>query len=157
MFIGHLPAGYVLSRAFSDRRAQAAVLIGSVLPDADLLYFYTLSDRAVVHHEYWTHIPAFWLLVCGVTWIALQLTGSAYRIYVAPLLVGILLHLCLDSIAGSVLWFAPFSEAKVTLVHVPALYSPWVLNFIFHWTFLLELAVIVTAGLVYARRFLVRT
>lgn len=152
MFIGHLPAGYLLSRVFSDRATQAAVTVGSILPDIDLLYFYTLGERAVVHHYYWTHIPAFWVVLGAVVWSILRIARLRYHAYVAPLLLGVFLHLCLDSIAGSIFWMYPFSDTALTLVHVPALYDPWYLNFIWHWTFAVEIAVVLFAVYIFVRR-----
>ncbi|MGD1933165.1 MAG: metal-dependent hydrolase [Candidatus Phaeomarinobacter sp.] len=157
MFIGHLPAGYVFSRVFADRLAQAAAMVGSILPDVDLLYFYTLGDRAVVHHHYWTHVPAFWVVLGVIIWSILRLVGSRYHLYVVPLLLGVFLHLCLDTIVGSIFWMYPFSDMTLTLIHVPALYDPWYLNFIWHWTFALEIAVVLCAGYVFVSNHLRKT
>lgn len=57
MFVAHLPAGYILSKFWKNKTAQYFLLIGSILPDLDLLYFYTIGQRAVVHHAYPTHSP----------------------------------------------------------------------------------------------------
>ena len=148
MFIGHLPAGYLASRGFAGRGAQVAVMVGSIAPDIDLLYFYTLGQRAVVHHEYWTHIPAFWLAAGLLIWGILHIFRLPGARLVPLLLIGVMLHLCLDSIVGSVRWLAPFSDTTLTLFDVPARYQPWYLNFIFHWTFALEIAVVVAAAIV---------
>ena len=69
MFIAHLPAGYLLTRfvvvkrgmahipSFQYRTFMALGLIGSLLPDVDMLYFYLIDNRQHLHHGYWTHIP----------------------------------------------------------------------------------------------------
>ncbi len=83
MFIAHLPAGYVLTRHLLDRapagdalsrRILAFGLLASVLPDFDLLYFYLIDNRQTLHHLYWPHLPAFWLVpaalslpICAIT------------------------------------------------------------------------------------------
>jgi inner membrane protein len=53
-----------------------------------------------------------------------------------------LIHLFLDTIVGDIWWFAPFIDKSFALFIVPALYKPWWLNFLFHWSFALELAVV---------------
>ena len=55
MFIGHLPAGYLLGRALRRRLGLSAwfgwELVGSVFPDIDLLWFYTLGHHKTLHHK----------------------------------------------------------------------------------------------------------
>lgn len=142
MFIGHLPAGYLITklaktRCGSSRQLAAAALVGSVFPDIDLLYFYLVDHARTLHHHYLTHLPAFWLCVC-----ALGGWSRAGRVF----LLGVLVHLVLDTIAGGVLWLWPFSHSNVVFVDVPARYDWWVWNFIFHWTFLFELALWLAAA-----------
>lgn len=152
MFIAHLPAGYLLSRFIArGRPAQhgsilATGIICSVLPDFDLAYFYLVDGRQTPHHDYWTHTPLFWLVVAAV--LALTLTMSGRRdqlILVGVGLANVLLHLLMDSIAADIRWLYPFSDLRVNLVHVPALYKPWYLNFLFHWTFVAELLIVLLA------------
>tara|TARA_R110000868_G_scaffold10226_12_gene50135 strand:+ start:655 stop:852 length:198 start_codon:yes stop_codon:yes gene_type:complete len=65
MFIAHLPAGYLLTSAIQTRARNQSLsllatgLVASVLPDADLLWFYLFDNRQHVHHAYITHTPAF--------------------------------------------------------------------------------------------------
>lgn len=63
-----------------------------------------------------------------------------------------LLHLALDSIAGAVRWAAPFSDHATTLVDVPARHGWWVWSMVGHWTFGVEVALVVVAGIVAWRR-----
>ena len=77
MFIGHLPAGYVLTKTIQNRfhtqRFLWAGLVASVLPDIDIFYFYFVDNKQSLHHAYWIHIPLYWLLIClavfTVIWI----------------------------------------------------------------------------------------
>lgn len=60
MFIGHLPGAYLALRPLQRRLpplAFAAGLLGSVLPDLDLIWFYFVDNHAFHHHEYITHRP----------------------------------------------------------------------------------------------------
>ncbi|MGB1207872.1 MAG: metal-dependent hydrolase [Paracoccaceae bacterium] len=114
------------------------ILIGSIIPDLDMLWFLFVDHGMVHHHTYWTHRPALWLLgLCGA-WMA-----------TAPLIRGIccgaLFHLVLDSIAGQINWGWPIWDFNVTLVTVPASQPHWIASFLLHWTFAVELGVLAAA------------
>lgn len=156
MFIAHIPAGYLLARrliprfepdASRRRRLMAVCIVAAVLPDIDLLYFYLVDGRQTLHHEYWTHIPAFWLISTGAA-VALFRIARAPVPWpaVAALLAGVFLHLVLDTVAGGIAWLYPWDAGKIVLADVPARFDWWVWNFIFHWSFALEIAVLAWAG-----------
>ena len=160
MLIGHLPAGYLVSRVIAARAADPARaswlllfgLIGSILPDSDLLWFYFLDGGRVHHHRYITHWPSFWLTLLPVTYFVLRVTRRAR--YVAPMLVlflNVLVHLLLDTIVGDVWWLAPFDDEPYRLFTVASVHKPWVLNFVLHWSFALELGLVAAAGYFYVR------
>ncbi len=54
-------------------------------------------------------------------------------------------HLVLDTHVGRIRWFEPFSERWVYFFDVSSLYHPKILNFVFHWTFVFEIALVSTA------------
>lgn len=150
MFIGHLPAGYLLTKKIQQKtqvnKYLAWGLIASVLPDIDLLYFYLIDHRQTMHHEYWIHIPFYWLIIAIITFlILLLLKKRAYYILALIFFANIFLHLFLDTIVGHIEWLYPFTERTYYFFEVPAVYDFWVYNFFFHWTFLFEIAVIVWA------------
>lgn len=150
MIIAHLPSGYLLARALRHRRGpvMVAALIGSVLPDFDMLWFHFV-DQSVHHHRFWPHIPAVWL-VTSVT--ALPLVWRVCKdwfVVCLAVLAGVWLHLILDTWAGDILWLWPFSDRFFSLFTVPAAQSNWVLSFVLHWTFLAEIAIILAALIVY--------
>ena len=58
----------------------------------------------------------------------------------------------LDSVAGSVRWLAPFSDRETTLVEVPATHALWIVSFVTHWTFAVEIGLVVAAVVVWALR-----
>ena len=159
MFIAHLPAGYLATRLILDRHPAPAPLRGrllalgmaaSVLPDLDLLWFYFVDQRRQVHHAYLPHLPLFWLAVFGAISIFLLLRRAGRGTWLATAVVAanILLHLVLDTVAGGIRWLWPFSRAEFLVAHVPARHEPWVLNFVLHWTFALELVILAAALLV---------
>jgi hypothetical protein len=67
--------------------------------------------------------------------------------FIGIALACLLLHMVLDSIAAEILWLKPFADLEVNMVKVPARYGWWVWSFVLHWTFLLELAIVLAAGI----------
>jgi inner membrane protein len=151
MFIGHLPAGYIVTRQAlrgrppadgTARRLMALGLVAAVLPDTDLAYFYLIDSRQTLHHEYWTHLPVFWAAVAMPS-LALAAVLRRPAVLLAWLVfhANIFLHLALDTVVGHVLWLYPLSADTVVLFDVPARHDWWVWNFVLHWTFVFELLV----------------
>lgn len=157
MFIAHLPAGYLLARHLAKDRPNRRALIltglcASVIPDLDLFWFYLVDGRQNAHHSYLFHMPLFWLLV-GVTAFAVARLArrQSAEPFIGVALSCVLLHMVLDSVAAGITWLGPFAPYEVNLVRVPARYGWWVWNFVLHWTFLLEIAIIAVAGVTLCR------
>jgi len=153
MLIAHLPAGYIAGSAlarFANRQKSvdprcfmAVLLLASVLPDFDLLWFHLADDCQHFHHTYWSHIPVFWLGVGVLTSVvATALRHRSALPYIGALTAGTLLHMILDTVAGGILWFYPLSPVEYRWVDVPSIYGWWVANFVLHWSFLLELGLL---------------
>lgn len=162
MFIAHLPAGYLATRLILSRqpapeplrrRLLALGMAASVLPDLDLLWFYFVDDRRQVHHAYLPHLPLAWMALFAAAVGVMWMRGAGRKAWLAVLVFGanVMLHQVLDTMAGGIRWLWPVSHAELALSHVEARYQPWYLNFILHWTFILEIAVL-AAALRYARR-----
>lgn len=82
MITAHLPAGYVTGRCFASRGpVLAAALLGGILPDFDLIWFYWIEHRAFHHHAYWVHIPLFWTVVAA---LCLPVIGRWQRHWLLP-------------------------------------------------------------------------
>lgn len=153
MLIAHAPAAYLLATLLCKRlrpnhispRQWAWLGGGSgLLPDADMLYFYAVDHGQVHHHHYITHWPVLWLLLAlGAGW-CWQHRPHLAAIILLLALSG-LLHMLLDSIAGDIGWGKPWLPSLYSMVAVPARHSAWWLNFILHWTFLLEIALCLCA------------
>ncbi len=153
MLIGHLPAGYLIGRALVKAPSRetaaplAAIMAGSVFPDLDMVWFYFFDHQRTHHHLYWTHIPAFWLMACAGGLLA----WTANREFRPPValwffLLGVLSHLLLDSLIGDIYWLIPYSYRPFSLFTVHPHYSPWYLNFVFHWVFGVELVLVACAA-----------
>jgi inner membrane protein len=162
MFIGHLPAGYLAARYLWCRCEAlrgvewkyivAAALLGSVFPDLDWFYFYFVDHRRHHHHTYWTHLPIFWVLAVPIALLSLRATRTPRAFALAAIFGGsAFVHLLLDSIVGQIWWLYPWVDQPFSLFVVDAIYRPWWLNFILHWSFLLEVALLGAATYVYVR------
>jgi inner membrane protein len=155
MFIAHLPTGYAISVLLFPRfqnhgiRRKAflcAGIFGATVPDADLLYFYLADHRQHHHHSYITHFPVLWLglLSIAAAWMFLERAPRWAALALVFSLNG-LLHVVLDTVVGDIWWFAPFIDKPYAFFTVPDIYKPWWLNFILHWSFALELILILFA------------
>lgn len=155
MFIAHLPAGYLLTKFLirkNDTSGQTKQqyrtflfigLLGSILPDFDLLYFFLIDDRQHGHHSYWSHIPYYWTTLFLISFVYCKMV-QASRFIVTGLLVlylNIMLHLILDTLVGGIYWLHPIDQSYLTLVDIQPRFQWWVWNFVLHWTFALELLI----------------
>ena len=153
MFIAHLPAGYILTKTIQKKADTKNYLwiglLGSIFPDLDLFYFYLIDGRQTLHHDYWIHTPFYWLSIGIIIFTALWIFKK--RDYFLPAILffsNIFLHLLLDTVVGKIAWLFPLSDEAYYLFDVPAVYGFWVYNFIFHWTFLFEVGVVIWAAFV---------
>lgn len=154
MIIGHLPAGYILSNLSYSHFSQYLIdykyfifwgMLGSIAPDIDMLYFYFVDHGRVHHHKYFTHFPLVWGILLLISIVIFSKVKQKYSVYALIFSIAGFCHLLLDSIVGDIWWFAPFVDKPFALATVPALYKPWWVSFIFHWSFLLEIAVVLWA------------
>ncbi len=151
MIIGHAPAGYVLStlliRRFSlSTKVPCHILLtagtlGALVPDLDMLYFHFVDGRQHHHHSYFTHFPIVWaaLLLLSACWFF-----PAQR-KAGPIVVMIFSIWCSTASLEIYGGLHQLIMCFFSLVTVPALYKPWWLNFMLHWSFLLELGVVIWA------------
>lgn len=168
MLLAHAPAGYLLTRiltrtAFkdtvdpkrSDRLYQlvmAAGLIGSIIPDFDFIYKIFFDASHASHHSYITHIPFYWILLT----VASIATGKIFKRKKAAVIavtgcMAALLHLVCDTITAEIYWLYPFVDKGYNLFKVSDVHIWWVQNYLDHWTFLIEIAIIAVAGLFFLR------
>jgi len=149
MFIAHLPAGYLLTRwlqrPLSTNKFLWLGLVASIFPDIDLLYFYFVN-HSQNHHNFFTHLPIFWLTLWGIILIInIFLKNRSLFIGSTIIFANILLHLLLDTFVAGIPWLYPFESTNLALVTIPSAFPFWVENFVFHWTFLVELAITIWA------------
>ncbi len=151
MFIAHLPSGYIVARVLSKKINTMpyswcwfvfSCLLGAIVPDLDLIYFYFWDQRAHHHHTYWSHYPIIWFgLLVSMGVLQKLFPSKNIVLYLFGFLFCGCLHLLLDSVVGDIWWGAPFIDQPFALATVHAVFSPWWLNFILHWSFLLEILI----------------
>lgn len=120
MIIGHLPAGYIFTKFIARRMVNKDInlrvfilagVIGSIIPDLDMLYFYLIDNRQHHHHTYWPHYPSVWLgfLLIFAVWYGFGNNKSTALLGLVFFINGFF-HMLLDSIVGDIWWFAPFVD-----------------------------------------------
>jgi inner membrane protein len=129
-----------------------AGVIGGIFPDFDFIYHIFIDSDRTPHHQYLTHLPLFW---AGV-WAVLFLIGvwkrdRRFMAVVTTFCASAMLHLVFDTLTGVVYWFKPLSSLGVNVFKVADVHVWWVRNYVDHWTFLFEIAIIVTAMIVFLR------
>ena len=156
MLVAHIPAGYLIAKLtqktgrFVSKCAFVATLIGAVIPDIDMIWFWTVDHRQHHHHGYFTHWPSFWLIVflVGLA-ISFLISKQTWIFAIIMFFVGALSHMVLDSLAAPIMWLAPLSYQWFELSHVPASAHGATYALLTHWTFGLELAIFLTAVVVF--------
>jgi hypothetical protein len=156
MIIAHLPAGYILSKlaykGFAShidnyRAFMWRGIFGALAPDMDLLYYHLIDHRRTLHHKYFSHYPIFWLTLIIIaiglfTWKAKRQTVGCYSLIFA---ISGFAHLILDTMVGNIWWLAPFIDRPFSFVILPHRFHPWWLNMMLHWSFSIELIIVVWA------------
>lgn len=154
MFVAHIFAGYLGSRYYVNkadpepgaRQSLVYLFTGmffSIFPDIDLLYFYFITQHQPhSHHAYWIHMPWFWVVTLLLATIISRGLKKNWQPYIVLSGFGIASHLVLDSVAGGIYWLYPFSDIYWRMFSITPKYHWWVLNYLLHWTFLLEILII---------------
>lgn len=152
MFIAHLPAGYLCARGLASRAGGSitpamalAGMAGGVFPDSDLFYRAFFASQRIHHHRYPTHLPLVWLAITVGVALLLR-TGHPLRRHAAIFLLAVWSHLLLDSVAGDIWWRWPWFELPFPLVRIPAVHSRWWLNYLLHWTAVVEFGLVGVAA-----------
>lgn len=161
MIIGHLPAGYVISRLMVRHAKPLGVsataflwagVFGALAPDLDMFYFHLVDHRQHHHHTYFTHYPVVWLALLAVSAIWLYTARRKnHAACVAIFSLNGFAHMFFDTLVGDIWWLAPWGNEPFSFFTVPALYKPWWLNFLLHWSFAVELAFLAWATYLWRR------
>jgi len=128
-------------------------LIASVAPDFDLLYFYLIDHRLTLHHDYFSHTPYFWLCFFILGLFVAAMSGQRAMYFGAIVMfMNVMLHLLLDTVVGGIRWGWPLDLTNTVMFTVPNVHAWWVMNFILHWSFLIECGIFGLATYVFRHR-----
>jgi hypothetical protein len=61
------------------------------------------------------------------------------------------LHFVLDTFTGGIVWLYPFNGNTFMFFTVPPISQSWVVSFVFHWTFLIEISIVVLAAAIFVK------
>lgn len=156
MILGHIPAGYIFSKLTHEHTSDSIGnyhtflwwgILGAIAPDLDLLRFYFVDHGRVHHHEYFTHYPLVWLslIILSITLLAWKAKRRPLSCYMLIFSISGFIHLALDTIGGDIWWLAPFVDRSFSLITILPRFHIWQLNFLLHWSFTLELVLVVWA------------
>lgn len=147
MLIAHAPTGYIVSKTLNKKSKTNFVvfsLIFSLWPDLDLFYYYFFDKAVAFHHTYFTHLPIVMFISFFIT-LPLTYISSLRNIkpYYYLFFINWALHLVLDTFTGGILWLYPFSQYMFLFIKIPPISQNWIISFIFHWSFILELIIVI--------------
>ena len=153
MLIGHLPAGYFITRYLIKKNKLplnkfwlGLGLLGSVLPDFDLIYTLFINTTISSHRNLPTYIPLFWLILFLLCLASYAIWHKKWIKYGAIVLFGnVLIHLILDTPFVGVKWLWPFYDKLVGIYNVGLTSGFLVENYFQHWYWYLEIALWIAA------------
>ena len=154
MLIAHIPTGYIVAKALKHERKSLIIasMIFSLLPDLGLIYFYLFDGRQTSHREYFPHLP---LVMCAAFLLTLPLYRmkffEKFKPYYVLFFVNWAAHLVLDTFTERIYWLWPFSSRGFMLVEVPAAFGHWIVSFVLHWSFTVELAIVAVAVAIFLK------
>ena len=151
MTFGHLSAGYITSKllfkGFEHKSVYSKAfmfwgLFGSIAPDFDILYYFLLDHTFPNHHQYFSHLPLFWLtfLLMSLFWLQLHHHRNQNPASAFIFTLNGFIHTILDTVTGEIWWLAPFVNKPFSL----AAERSEIPNFT-DWTFSIELFLILWA------------
>jgi hypothetical protein len=157
MIFAHIPAGYLLANVFVKHRGWLTWLlwvgmIGGTFPDIDILFDVLRQRDFMGHHISLMHFPVFWSLLAAIALILILLSRRKRWLPIwGVFFSAVFLHLILDTLVGGMYWLAPLSWTPIHLITIPTQRAWWVADFVLHWSFVFEVAIIASAAIVFFR------
>lgn len=167
MVFAHAPAGYLVLRLFEKfwnkkkifkkKKRLILYLIGmlfSIFPDFDLFYHYFYSAN-IPHRQYVSHgIVIYVLLFLSIYFVGSIFKKQFIKSLAWVILIGVLTHLFLDTIASGIAIFTPISNLMIGFRSIFLLKYSFFTENIFLINCSLELLLILSAVAVFAHDFL---
>jgi inner membrane protein len=156
MIIGHLPAGYFLTRYLIKNEKikltkfwLALGLIAAILPDFDYAYWFLTDDNSVSHRGYITTYPAIYFAIFLIFLLIYLIKKNRwFKNFIIIVFGNIFLHFLLDTPFYGVKWFWPFCNQYLGIYDVGSYAAGTgiqVMNYFTHWYWYLEITLWVLA------------
>jgi len=120
-------------------------MFGAVAPDLDHFLQVMPDPSDEPHHYYFTHFPLFWLLLCMISYVWLSSSNNQNPLSAFMFSLGGFIHTMLDTVIGSIYWFAPFSDEEYGIVSFVKYYDPSKLPDFWNFGYVLDFLVILWA------------
>ncbi len=147
MLIGHLPAGYFLTRALIKKYKIPLTpfwlglgLVASVAPDFDHAFNLFFQANITDHRSLISHIPMtyFFLMLAGIFLYKLR-PRQWLKWGMIVVLSNALLHLILDTVFIGIKWLSPFNNHLFGVYNVGYTGGFFVNDYFQHWYWYLEI------------------
>jgi len=153
MLIGHLPAGYFLTRGLIKKYKIPLTplwlglgLISSVAPDFDHIFNLLYQDNIGNHRLFLTHIPFTYFVLFLISWLIYKIKHKKWLKWgIIIALPNLILHLILDTAFVGIEWLWPFSHKLIGIYNVNITEGIIVPNYYQHWYWYLEITLWIIA------------
>ncbi|MCX6785567.1 MAG: metal-dependent hydrolase [Candidatus Komeilibacteria bacterium] len=148
MLIGHLPAGYFLTRYLIKKNKLplniwwlGLGLIASILPDFDIAYIVFHDTTVSSHRNYFTDYPFFYLLAFLMALLVYFFNKKKWLIKgIYLIFANVLLHFLLDTPFVGIKWLWPVYNKFIGIYNAGFTGGFLVGNYFTHWYWYLEIA-----------------
>jgi len=156
MLIGHLPAGYFLTRYLIKRQKLplnkwwlGLGIVAAILPDLDYLYWLLSNDQADTHRGYITTYPIIYFILFLIALLIYFFKKSPwFKNIIIIVFTNIFVHFLLDTPFYGVKWFFPFCNQEVGIYNIGSYTNGrgiLVQNYFTYWYWYLEIALWILA------------
>lgn len=156
MIIGHLPAGYFLTRYLIKRQKLPLTkfwlglgLIAAVLPDFDYAYWILSNDQSESHRGYITTYPIIYFGIFLIFVLIYLIKKNVWlKNFIIIVFANIFLHFLLDTPFYGVKWLLPFYRQEIGVYDVGSYTNGsgiHINNYFAHWYWFLEIALWIAA------------
>ena len=153
MLIGHLPAGYFVTRSLIKKLKLPfnnwwflTGLVASVLPDFDFAYYLLFNQTGSSHRNYLSHYSMVYLTI-AILFIIIYLFYKKRWLKAGIIIVfaNIFVHLVLDTVFVGVKWLWPFYDHLIGIYNVNFTGGILVENYFVSWYWYLEIVLWILA------------
>ncbi len=153
MLIGHLPAGYFVTKSILKKLKIPinntmgkwlflAGLVASIAPDFDIVYWMLFDEYGTgSHRNYYTNYPILYLALLVILVIIYFIVKKPWLKYgIIVVFANFFTHLILDTTFVGIKWLWPFYDKMIGIYNVNFTGGLMIENYFHHWIWYLEIA-----------------